>query len=76
MDMGYIGPKFSWSNRQNAEMNTRVRLDRAVANGDFLQKFDNCTVENIITTSSGHFAILITMANSSDPIVINPVQLS
>lgn len=31
----------------------------AIENGEFLQTFDGCTVENIITTSYGHFAILI-----------------
>jgi hypothetical protein len=47
-----------------------------VANGDFLQMFDNCSVENIITTSSDHFAILITIAKSGDRTAINPVQNS
>ncbi|KAK1618555.1 hypothetical protein QYE76_024072 [Lolium multiflorum] len=53
MDMGYTGPKFTWSNRQEDTRNVRVRLDRAVANGDFLGMFDDCSVENIQKEASG-----------------------
>ncbi|KAK1613008.1 hypothetical protein QYE76_036681 [Lolium multiflorum] len=60
-DMGFSGPKYTWSNRQDAQCNIRVRLDRGVANEAFLQMFSDCRVENIITTSSDHYAILISM---------------
>jgi hypothetical protein len=60
-DLGFSGPKFTWSNRQDAQCNIRVRLDRAVANGAFSQMFGDCTVENIITTTSDHYAILISL---------------
>ncbi|KAM0864363.1 hypothetical protein ACQ4PT_043964 [Festuca glaucescens] len=34
-DLGFEGPKFTWSNRQEADTHVKVRLDRAVANGMF-----------------------------------------
>jgi hypothetical protein len=34
-DMGFSGPMFTWTNKQNNDRNVRVRLDWAVANGSF-----------------------------------------
>jgi hypothetical protein len=58
-DMGFSGPKFTWTNRQDAQSNVRVRLDRAVCNSLFATRFDKCQVENVITTSSDHYAVII-----------------
>jgi hypothetical protein len=40
IDLGYIGPKFTWNNRQAGINNVRVRLDRAVANGHYAIKIE------------------------------------
>jgi hypothetical protein len=76
MDLGYIGPKFTWSNKQGNNRNIKVRLDRAVANSDFMQIYDSCTVENIITSSSDHYAILVNVASASHHIADHPIQHS
>ena len=60
-DLGFSGPKFSWKNRQDAQSNVHVRLDRAVANGAFPARFENFNVENVITTSSDHYAMVISL---------------
>jgi hypothetical protein len=65
MDLGFEGPKFTWNNRQDCDTNIKVRLDRAVSNGHFSQVFQNCSVENLITTSSDHYAILVSLKGSS-----------
>jgi hypothetical protein len=44
----------------------KVRLDRAVGNGAFSTLFDDCTVENIITTASDHLAIFINLSKLND----------
>lgn len=62
MDMGFTGPRLTWNNRKEGADNVRVRLDRAVANGQFTQLFDDSQVENIITTSSDHFAVCLSLA--------------
>jgi hypothetical protein len=74
MDLGFTGPKFTWTNRQEANNNIRVRLDRAVANGGFSRMFEDCSVENLITTSSDHYAILISLLSSTRDTVQIPVQ--
>ncbi|KAJ1296597.1 hypothetical protein BS78_01G314000 [Paspalum vaginatum] len=62
MDLGFTGPNYTWNNRQQEDHNIRVRLDRAVANGQFTQLFDDIQVENIITTSSDHFAVHLSIS--------------
>jgi hypothetical protein len=73
-DLGFSGPKFTWSNRQRAEDHVKVRLDRAVANEAFSNYFDDCQVENVITTTSDHLAIYITLAKLSDNVKHAPVS--
>ena len=51
-------------------------MDRVVANGDFMQIFDDCTVENIITTTSDHYAILVTIARRDEKVRNEPIQQS
>ena len=66
VDLGFCGPKYTWNNKQHGDSNIRVCLDRAVANGHFLQLFDDTQVENIITTSSDHFAVHLSLSKYSD----------
>jgi hypothetical protein len=63
-DLGFSGLKYTWNNRKREEDHVKVRLDRAVANGDFTTRFDKYNVENIITTASDHLAILINLSTS------------
>jgi hypothetical protein len=74
MDLGYTGPLFTWSNQQDDDSLVRVQLDRAVANGDFSTVFDDCLVENIITTTSDHFAVLVRLQKFGEATDRMPVQ--
>jgi hypothetical protein len=56
VDLGFSGPKFTWNNRQAGNDNVKVR-----SNGKFNQLFDECHVQNVITSSSDHYAILISI---------------
>ena len=66
VDLGFCGPKYTWNNKQHGDSNIRVLLDRAVANVHFLQLFDDTQVENIIITSSDHFAVHLSLSKYSD----------
>ncbi|KAM0853806.1 hypothetical protein ACQ4PT_050835 [Festuca glaucescens] len=74
VDLGFTGPKFTWTNKQEAETNVRVRLDRAVVNGAFSNRFDDCRVENIVTTTSDHLEVLINLSSFEIPTERPPVQ--
>lgn len=65
VDLGYVGPKFTWTNRQDADTHVKVRLDRAVGNGEFSLLFDDYEVTNVIATTSDHYAVFI-LLNSVD----------
>jgi hypothetical protein len=45
-----------------------------VVNGDFTQLFDDCHIENIITTTFDHFAIYISLKKHSDNVPCQPVK--
>jgi ribonuclease HI len=74
VDLGYSGPTFTWSNKQDSENLVRVRLDRAVANGAFSTLFDDANVQNIITTTTDHFAVFIRLQQSVQSNQRKPVQ--
>jgi hypothetical protein len=73
-DLGFSGPTFTWSNRQSGDALVRVCLDRAVANGAFKELFDDVNVENLITTTTDHFAVLIRLQQFVHPEQRRPVQ--
>jgi hypothetical protein len=74
VDLGFIGPKYTWSNRQEGDDLVKVRLDRAVANVAFRDLFEDCQVENVVTTASDHFAISISFNQRHEVNFVNPVQ--
>ena len=73
-DLGFSGHKFTWCNRQDPNSLVKVRLDRAMVNSAFTDCFDGCYVENIVATSSDHYAIRIGLSLSVQEDVRRPVQ--
>jgi hypothetical protein len=74
VDLGYTSPKYTWTNKQDADNNVRVRLELAVANGAFTAMFDECRVEQVITSTSDHMAQAISMGSFANPATRPPVQ--
>ncbi|KAK9987796.1 hypothetical protein SO802_028035 [Lithocarpus litseifolius] len=46
-DLGFIGQKFTWCNGRGGEQRTKVRLDRMVANEDWLSLFPEAGVRHV-----------------------------
>lgn len=44
----------------------KARFDRATCNGAFAHLFGNYSIENIITTSSDHYVVLVTLEKKND----------
>jgi hypothetical protein len=74
MDLGFVGPKLTWTNRQGCDTNVKCCLVWGVANGAFSHLFEDCLVENITTISSDHYAILVSLTRSSRVTMQKPVQ--
>ena len=53
-DLGWRGMKFTWSNKHADESFTKERLDRAVANPQWMDLFSDRRVETLIARQSDH----------------------
>jgi hypothetical protein len=60
-NLGYLGVSYTWDNRQEGARNIQARLDRALWDDKFLERFDGTSVSHIQTTESDHCSILISM---------------
>ncbi|KAI9112878.1 hypothetical protein K1719_016195 [Acacia pycnantha] len=52
VDLGSVGPKFTWRGpKLNGGRRLFERLDRAIANGEFLSSFSDCSVQLLLVTN-------------------------
>lgn len=58
-DLGFIGLPYTWDNRQDADHNIKVRLDRGLATDPFLGLYREVKVWNIQTTISDHSCLVV-----------------
>uniref|UniRef100_A0A2N9GPX3 Reverse transcriptase zinc-binding domain-containing protein n=1 Tax=Fagus sylvatica TaxID=28930 RepID=A0A2N9GPX3_FAGSY len=59
IDLGFNGPKFTWSNRRIGWANIRERLDRGICNVEWQNLFPNAGVRHLTTPNSDHNPILL-----------------
>ena len=60
-DLGFHGAAFTWSNRRLSDDLVRVRLDRGVANSEWISLFPNAQVHHVVVAASDHMGLLISM---------------
>ncbi|KAL9666828.1 hypothetical protein QQ045_001171 [Rhodiola kirilowii] len=63
-DIGYSGPSFTFSNRRKGEEETRIRLDRVLANMGWLMHYPKATVLNGWALHSDHRPIILSLVES------------
>lgn len=61
-DLGYCGPDFTWCNMQEGENIIQLRLDRALATPEWIEKFDGMRVYHLVDSTSDHCALLLTVS--------------
>ena len=54
MDLGFVGPAFTWCNNQTGASWVLERLDRCFATSDWLVRFPNCRVHHMHAVFSDH----------------------
>lgn len=58
LDLGAIGPKFSWTNKRHGWAHVKERLDRAIGNIEWRMKFFEANFYILSAGGSDHFPIL------------------
>jgi len=61
-DLGFVGLPWTFDNKQFGRRNVRVRLDRAVADDNWSNLFDQASVEHLVSPCSDHCPILLRLA--------------
>jgi len=61
MDLGFNGPKFTWSNLRGINFRIWKRLDRAMANDKWLQDMPHTSITHLPSVGSDHCPILMEM---------------
>ena len=58
-DLGFIGHKFTWTNRRLGLAHTKQRLDRATANRAWIDRFPTSSISHLFSHTSDHIPILL-----------------
>ncbi|XP_059443283.1 uncharacterized protein LOC132175345 [Corylus avellana] len=64
IDLGFVGNKFTWSNHRSGLANIRERLDRGLANQEWVHLFPNALINHFPATNSDHCPILLSTTGS------------
>ena len=62
-DLGFIGHKFTWTNRWPSSAHTKQRLDRVTANRVWIEKFPASSVYHLFNHASDYLPILLKTMN-------------
>ena len=58
-DLGYTGPDITWCNIQEGDDKIYLRLDKALATQNWIEKYKEVRVHYIVHSISDHFALLV-----------------
>ena len=81
MDLGFPGPKFTWTNKREVGDLIQCRLDRCWANSEWKRLFEEANVTHLVRVNFDHYPLLLKLSpnlgNVSDrPFRFQPVWLN
>lgn len=65
IDLGYSGPRYTWSNLRPGPAHVQERLDRALGNHLWVASYPDCVVTHTPRTRSDHHPLILRDSNSS-----------
>lgn len=67
VDLGYTGSRFTWSNNRHIKHRILERLDKCVANYEWLNMFPEACVQHLPRTHSDHCPLLLNLHKHKSP---------
>ncbi|XP_028550676.1 uncharacterized protein LOC110092067, partial [Dendrobium catenatum] len=64
-DLGFSGPKFTWSNNKSGSSKIWVRLDRVLMNSEGLRLAPMASVKHLIRLASDHCPLLVSLDSTA-----------
>jgi len=61
MDLGYLGPPFTWNRGNNPATRKSARLDRALCNHQWRLWFEEASIRHLLQNNSDHCPLLISL---------------
>ena len=59
IDLDFIGPSFTWSNRREGLANIRQRLDQCLCDQEWQTLFPKASIRHLVNANSNHNPILL-----------------
>ena len=66
VDLGFVGQKFTWCNGRDNDSRTKLRLDRMVANEEWLKHFLDARVFHTAMSISDHCLLKLKLSNKQN----------
>lgn len=66
VDLGFVGQKFTWCNGRDNDSKTKLRLDRMVANEEWLKHFSDARVFHTAMSISNHCLLKLKLSNKQN----------
>ncbi|XP_022723781.1 uncharacterized protein LOC111280610 [Durio zibethinus] len=74
-DLGFSGPRFTWSNKRNVLDLIQERIDFVFANSAWCLAFPEARVSHLPKTRSDHYPILLSLKNKVPRVGLKPFRL-
>nr|POE93748.1 hypothetical protein CFP56_30518 [Quercus suber] len=61
LDLGFAGQRFTWCNGRQGNQRTKLRLDRMVANDDWMRLYPEASVQHFSMSNSDHCLLVLVL---------------
>ncbi|KAK2637858.1 hypothetical protein Ddye_025653 [Dipteronia dyeriana] len=73
--MGFVGPKFTWSNEREGSASVLERLDRGICNNDWRNLFPNFVIRHLDFWGSDHRPLVLSFSENQGQGGAEPLKM-